>query len=328
MTMIQLLRDHGFKDPVVPERMVWTASALRTFRSCPRKFYWKYIMRIRPRKRSAGLVIGSHFHHALAEWYTKRRSSMAKISAKHVRAAQQEFAEGMAWFDQSDYDKGMQQVNMLQGMLLAYGDAYHDDRTEWHLDPKLVECKFAVDLGDYDYAGEIDIAHDGFIVEHKTTGMLDERYVARLSLDTQVRGYILGATVGLGLDVHHVTYNVVAKCKLRMKKTENGRQFDERVLEEYRSNPAKYLFRDDLMFNKGDVEAMVDEMDATHAAFEAMATRYDDPTDPRAWGINDHACTQYFSLCSYHANCSVGLDRMSANAFEQAEVMHTELNDA
>jgi hypothetical protein len=47
-----------------------TQSSMRCYRSCPRKFYYRYVMRQRPRRKASTLSTGSSIHEAL-EVYRK-----------------------------------------------------------------------------------------------------------------------------------------------------------------------------------------------------------------------------------------------------------------
>lgn len=324
--MIELLRDHGFDPPTIPEYMTWTSSALKTFRECPRKFYWKYLWRLRSTRPTAAFQMGNAVHSALEWWYTSN-TAIPEI----VSDAQQVFADEIAsaaWFDQNERDKAEKNLQIFRGLMWAYANHYEDDRRR--KTKYMGEKQFLIDCGDWDYTGSIDITAiptDGrpYIIEHKTAGRMDQLYFERLQLDTQTRGYMAGARDGLEIDVGHIEYNVLLKTKIRRRQSESQDEFNVRVFNTYMGEPKKHFARVPLRFTDGDIESFYHEVDSTHAMFEAIANQFDDPLDPRAWGINDHACNNYFRLCGYHGMCTTGLDAITRMGIEQVEHMHMEL---
>jgi hypothetical protein len=202
VTLKQLVRANPFDAITIPERMQWTSSALRLFRKCKRKFYWKYMLRLRPRLKAGSLVIGSAFHEALGEWYKGRGSSMSKIAARHASAATEIAKAGADAYDPEEYEKLTTIIETFVGMLTGYSEIYAEDRAGWELKRDHVEVEFVVDCGPFDFRGKIDVltkkrgGKSFFIVEHKTASKIGDSFMERLPLDTQVRAYVFGAMRG------------------------------------------------------------------------------------------------------------------------------------
>lgn len=335
----QLVRDHPFENVTLPERMVWTSSSLRLFRKCKRKFFWKYIMRLRPRVKAGSLIVGTAFHEALGEWYRGRGSSMAAIAARHAKAAEDMAKSGVDFYDAEEYEKLSATIQTMVGMLTGYAEMYGNDRRLWQLDRDHVEVKFSVNCGDFDFQGKVDVLTSPrkkggkpFIVEHKTASKISSSFMERLPLDTQVRAYIFGGTdiqLNRGQSPPaEVLYDVVRKCGLKRKADEPIADFNNRISLDYQARPDFYFMRESLRFEKADILAFEHEMHATHREFLAiLAGEYGDPRDPRSWGPNDSTCNEYFRTCENFQLCSVGLDRGTAIAFEQDEDMHEELSE-
>jgi hypothetical protein len=349
LSLRQLIFDHPFPPVTIPERMTWTASSIKLFRSCRRKWFWKYIMRLRPHYRSRHLIIGSAFHHCLGEWYKGRRASMAQISAPYVAKMQDEVDKNVAYYDQEELDKIDGLLHTFTGMVMGYERVYTGDKKHWRIVPNSVECKFTVDMGDFDYAGKIDLCTEDrrtklyHQVEHKTASKIPSSYVERLNLDTQVRGYVFGANKFLGLPIHRVVYDVVRKCQLRKKSGEEQEEFTQRIADDYATRPEHYFFREDLMFDKAAIDAFEYEVRQTHDEYEDIVHPLKnrpitqklvesvfgdkDPLNPRSWNPNDSQCTAYFQLCPYHVLCTGGLDHGTAKLFEQGDDLNEELAD-
>jgi len=276
MKLKPLILENPFDEVKIPERWTWTYSSVRQFRKCKRKFFWKYIMRLRPRFRDAALAIGSAFHDAVAEWYGSKRSSMAKIAERYVEKLEAEFAENNEAYDQKEYDKFEGGIQALMGMLCGYADVYSEDRKKWPIDKDLIEAEFCIDMDDFDFAGKIDLVVPGkkpFIVEHKTAAKIGDSYVDRLPMDTQVRAYIFGAQYGLDIKVRKVLYDVIRKPSIRRKSNETQADYNKRLADDYMARPGFYFFREPLIFNMADVNSFEYELMQTHTEFNDILER-------------------------------------------------------
>jgi hypothetical protein len=333
MELPQLIREQPYEIPPPPERMVWTSSSIRLFRRCPRKWFWKYYMRLRPRVRATSLVIGGAFHEALAEWYASKKK-MSSIARRHVTQVWDEAQRDRDLYDGDEFDKLSYSASTLTGMLEGYASTYAADRQRWPIEKDLIEVEFMIDLGEFDFAGKIDLvcrktkrSNRYRVIEHKTASKITDSYIKRLPLDTQVRAYLFGAKYGLELDIEEVVYDVVRKCSLRKKANETPEEFNARITEDYEARPDFYFFREPLKFASADVDAFEFELEQTHAMYQHIINS-GDPQDPRTWGIDDSECNAYFRMCPYHELCTTGLDHGTAIMYEQYEDMHEELEFA
>lgn len=321
-----------FTAPALPERIEWTGSAVKTFRSCPRLFFWKYIARLGSKAKPAPLLIGTSFHTAVAHWYKAPRASMEKIAARVIGEASKEYKDNQAWYNVEDIEKMEVALKTFEGMLQGYATNYESDRANWRFGPKDVEVEFKIDMGDFDFRGSIDLiptvrsTGKRAIVENKTASDISESYLDRLSLDTQTRGYLFGATRGLGLKISQVIYNVTRKCKLRRRSGESHQDFTRRIVLDYTARPDFYFYREPLPITQDCIEAFELELRQTHHALMSMIGRMKDPLDPREWYINDNHCTAYHRTCDFHRLCVTGLDAGTGTMFEQHESFHRELS--
>lgn len=356
----QLIRRHPYPPITLPERMAWTCSSLRLWRKCKRKWFWRYILRLRPRYRDKNLMVGSAFHECLGHWYSGRRIPMATIAGQYASALHDEATTNVAYYDQEDYDKLIVMIDNFEGMMSGYEAAYNQDRKDWNIDPKSIEAQFKVDYGKFDFMGKCDLVASNrkggapFAVEHKTASRLRDSYVERLPLDTQCRGYVTGITKGLHYKIQEVLYDVVVKTRLRKKANETLEERRDRVADEYLSDPAKYFYREPLRFGKQDVESFEFEMRQTHQEYVELVGRKEwqpewkagmgmmdpgladlytnhpelrDPTNPWSWQTNDGTCDEYFRTCEYMTLCTVGLDMGTSKMYDQIEDLNEELAD-
>jgi len=289
-------------------------------------------MGLRKRIPDNALLIGGLFHWCIGDWYSSNRARMTRIARRRIDPAWTEAREQSALYNPDDFEKLSAEIQALYGMLFGYAHTYADDRRIWTINRKLVEVEFRVDMGDFDYAGKIDLvtllkpqAKCYTVVEHKTARKISEAYITRLPMDTQVRSYVFGATQGLGLRVNEVLYDVVRKCSLRRKSGETADAFNARIAEDYEARPDFYFFRQPLKFNKSDIDAFEYEVRQTHAEFMAIING-SDPLDPRSWGPDDAECSAFFRTCPYLEVCTTGLDRGTGMLFEQHSDWHEELS--
>ncbi len=325
-----LIRENPFKPPVFPSPMIWTGSAVKMFRKCKRKFFWKYIMRLRPRSGgSAALFLGSAFHDSLAKWYERKRADMSKIAFEQCKGLEQKIFTHGKLYDEEEFDKLQTGLETLTGMLTAYAELYSADRGAWR--NVRTEQEFQVDLGSFIFRGKLDLLgkdKDGdFFAEHKTASSIDESYIDRLPLDTQVRGYIYGALFGAHTPIRRVLYNVTRKSKLRRKQSESASEFNQRIKDDYAARPDFYFYREMLMFSKDDIANFQLELNQTHKEYQAIVDSIRDSKDPRSWLPNDTVCNEFFKTCPYHNLCVNGMDASSKLLYEQGETMHEELSD-
>lgn len=331
VSLPQLIRQNPFASVEWPEKMIWTASSIKLFRRCKRKWFWKYIMRLRTRQVDKNLLVGSAFHNTLGQWYRGLRSDINTIAKSQVKTMQQSVDAMSSYYDQDDLDKMQVAVDTFLGMMKAYGDIYDDDRQRWKIERKSIEYEFTVDMGDFIWAGKMDLVYskpkEMILVEHKSASKIDSSYVNRLPLDTQIRGYVFGGQKGeLKLPINKVLYDVIKKCKLRRKSNETVDQFAGRICDDYLSQPDKYFYREELKFSKGDIDCFEHEVRQTHKEYMYLRKQLGNLINPRDWTPNDMTCNDFFRECEYMSLCVKGLDKGTALSFEQGDSLHEELS--
>lgn len=311
------------------------------------------MLRLRTKYYDKNLMIGSAFHNALGEWYKGKRADMAQIVPRYTADLDNKAKEMSGYYDQEDFDKLQTAIETFAGMMMGYAEVYEEDRANWKIIRPSIEAKFSIDMGEFDYAGKIDLVTEekkgDMLVEHKTASSIGDSYIDRLPLDTQIRGYIFAARhpKGLNLPVSKVLYDVIKKCKLRRKSSEDQDSFNRRIADDYMGRPDFYFYREPLLFNKQDLAAFEYEIRQTHEEYKDLIKRYtinpeivfgsETPKqaedqwrayfDPRGWTPNDGCCNDYFRQCEYLRLCTTGLDKGTGSVYIQNEHMHEELAD-
>ena len=177
-----------------------TASMIRSYKSCPKKFFFEYAEGLKPEVVSEPLEIGRNYHECL--------ESLLTTGEKPV-------------------------VTDLPSAMAEAFDRYIPWRN-WEV--KAVEKEYRVGLGAGIYLkGKIDaLCADGTPIEHKSSSVKgDEKYRERLFLDDQVSCYLLALTLMRGEPVSRIVYTVCQKPQLRPSSKiadpeENARELLER----------------------------------------------------------------------------------------------------
>lgn len=170
--------------------MTITASMLRAYKRCPRRYELEYVQNLKPVRSSEALEIGSSYHN-------------------HV----EKILKGETLEPSTD----------LPG-IMADAFARFLPYQEWRVVETEKEFRLRLAYGCW-MGGKIDaVCADGTPVEHKTTSeALDERYVEKLAWDDQVALYMLsqGKTRAI--------YTACQKPTIRQKQSETAEDFLERV---------------------------------------------------------------------------------------------------
>ena len=167
-----------------------TASMLRSYKRCPRRFELEYVQNLKPVQTADALAIGSSYHDHVEKILTGGQREPSADLPGIMADAFARFLPYQEW--------GVAKTEQEFEIKLAYGIRL---------------------------AGKIDaLASDGTPIEHKTTSeALDERYVEKLAWDDQVAVYMLsqGKTRAI--------YTACQKPTIRQKQNETPEEYLERV---------------------------------------------------------------------------------------------------
>lgn len=193
-----------------------THSRMACLKDCPRKHYWRYEARIRPREDSEALRIGSLLHEGL---------ETREIPEKP------EYPEWVIGNEEAE-NKWDVTFAKVAGLLLGYFEYWEDDdcevlatELEFEMPIKNPEtggvAKTSIAAGKIDKIVTLPKKMGGGIalMEHKSTSdsiAPDSDYWLRLKLDQQISLYWIAA-VEEGYDIGTVLYDVIKKPGIRPK---------------------------------------------------------------------------------------------------------------
>ena len=165
-----------------------TASMVKCFKQCPRRYELEYVYDLKPKTPAEYLSLGTDYH--------------SRVEA---------ILKGEPWDEDG-----------ISGAMANAFNAYVPWR-EWDIEGVEMEFKVPIAPG-IGIKGKMDAElTDGTPVEHKTFGGGDwDRYVNHLAWDDQVSLYLLAQ------DSRKVIYTVCKKPTIRQKKGETQEQYEER----------------------------------------------------------------------------------------------------
>lgn len=255
-----------------PEKSL-SNSERQAFTMCRKKWQWTYDERYEPIGTPTPFLVGTAVHEVIAEFYKPVKDPRSEdgelldmspeaiinrvfdpvLSGKDNRFLSPEQMEDVA-----------KQKVMTLGMALAYVRVYADDRKKWKVIDVERKGKFRINKN-WDMYFTVDmlvkIKGKAWVVEHKTTAVIDANYVSRLDLDDQVTTYLVGVEKTWGIKAEGVIYNVIMKPRIRQKQKETREEYLGRVLALYEDNPQEYLYRAQLYRTKGIRKTFERELD-------------------------------------------------------------------
>lgn len=286
-----------------------TFSALRTLWDCPRRYYWRYVRELVPRREDdAALRFGSLIHGAL-ELHWKGESDAAVL----------------AWFDAQPVADPYERAR-ARAMLRAY-------LARWGAPPAGVVAVERViggriltpEVRGWRYAGKVDAVQDdaGALVihDHKTASQTDGTTLERLWTDAQLSSYALYLSRETGRRVRDVGHDILTKPALKvLRRSDRPRKLkadgtpaadaswraedetpdehEARCSEWYEAHPEAFI-RERIILSDARVAAVETDLAAGVATVRHCEAR-------GHWPQHWTACYQWQRRCPYAALCESG----------------------
>lgn len=172
-----------------------SVSRLKTYKACPREFYFKYIENLEPVEKAEALEVGKNYHKRLENLYN-----------------------GEEEISDDDFSKERAMVEAYKKYI--YPNFKVKSAEDWF--------EYELPNGDTLMGITDGIAEDGCLVEHKTKGSeITEQYEYDLMWDEQILAYMLVT------GTRKVYYTVCRKPTIRQKKDETDEEFYRRMVEWY-----------------------------------------------------------------------------------------------
>lgn len=237
-----------------PKPINLSFSAWNRFRACPRSYENRYIKRLIPiNQDDERLEFGSNIHKCLEFWYDPTSEISTQDRLKRIyefidnkyphRIEFNEDGSPNLYYDPAQKLDHMKMTAMIDGYINLY--------PEENFEVIAVEQEFSCNIENpetqacskrYKITGVIDgIVKDKetgklFILEHKTASKVDEEYLAKLPMDTQISLYCVFAEQVLNQSISGIIYNVLVKTTMKPAAGETEEEFQIRYQELCKKN--------------------------------------------------------------------------------------------
>jgi hypothetical protein len=214
---------------------------------------------LKPVEESPALRFGTVIHDALALHYSGLNAF------DHIDAFYAKVLESRLPFDTEEVCNEWETAKI---MMSTYKEIYPVE-TFVVVDTERIYPRYvgALQGDDIYFAGRVDMIiaekDDGlglmpflsknyWLMEHKTTSVLDDRYIERLELDPQITGYLFLMSSEYD-DVIGVQYNILRKPSIKKRQNESYRMYWDRLRKDYSKRPEFYFRRCELVRNEDEM---------------------------------------------------------------------------
>lgn len=266
--------------------------------SCWKKFYWKYVRGLTPRKRKHSMTIGTVVHDCFEKYYNGYTNSDV------INFVSESYNEEKSTMEMADHEDLEISKHIALGMWAYYPYKNIDEFEEY-----IPEMEFSIPLASrrsVRFVGRIDglvkINGQWWIREVKTTGLSLGQFRGRCSVSGQVTGYVY-ALRRMGYDVKGVLFDCIKRPLLRRRVTETAGDFGKRIMSQtYLTDskmPAverKYYTRHDEYRSALDIKLWLED---AGGVVDGIRKHMKDGR----WRRDRDVCWKYNSLCGYNPIC-------------------------
>jgi len=262
-------------------------SMRQSFKSCPRRVYWKYYCGIERKSfDSPSRVIGSGYHLGLE---TMRRTGDMDLAFMTMK----EFVLNSDFNWLRDIDKE-ENIAKLEAYLTGYENKFFDLNHKWMDVEKEIMTEFETA-----YVDGLMIDEDGkiVVVEDKTRSYLTNNIDLVLRQSDQLLNY-LTLLQQIGIDSNTCYYREVQKTKSKIGKTMSMDAYKAKLFGEY-SLGDRYQ-ECIITFDKNEIEAYKNEK----SLIDIVINICFESGDINQWPRNSDSCIGNYGQCDFLRLCS------------------------
>jgi len=303
-----------------------TQSEIMTRAACPKKWFYRYAMRLQKRGvYNWHFIYGNLLHEMLAILYSNGKQG--SISQEFpIRTPEIQFPEG-ALLTPEDREQAKMLRNIARMTFKNY--RIHYAELDSGMLVRCVEKAFTLDYRGIMLAGKIDLVaqpspRDGvFIWDYKTTGRFDPYIIDAWSFRFQFLFYswLYWKVTGERPDGNYV--NGILKTLLRPKKDETEQDYLDRVNHDMTWNRDKYFYRVRMPLATGMLERFEEEILEPHIEIFQGMSNATISYNVAAMAMNTDECHKYNSFCEFLPLCKDG--KMMLPEYDIREHKHEEL---
>lgn len=267
-------------------------TALAAFMTCPRKYYYAYVLHRRnDGVPSPALCYGSGWHYAMQANYSAPESSRRDLE----EIVWQSLASRWSGSTNNEDYRTLNRCNVeYNNYLDKFGLPWQEDaRTVGWPDTPLVELPVELEIpgARHPYTGRLDRiieANGQYLIEdHKTASRMETNYFKQWELDNQMIGYAVLAELVTGQPIAGVRINLHVVRKSDSVFERRTIRFSKERLQDWCKNYDIWLARIEESKRQLEIRA--------EAEFDLA------PAYPQ----NFAACAGKYGMCTYHEVCSM-----------------------
>ena len=282
------------------------------YKSCPMKYYWRYLEGLVPFRRSSALSLGSIVHSAFDMYYSG--FSADEVTAYIEKTADEQIASALPEMTEDLVVMKYTALGMWQNCPKDLS-VFEEIKPELELRIKLPGTRGIKVVLKID--GLVKIDGKMWIRELKTTGLSFSQFEKRCETAPQCSLYTY-AVRKAGHDVHGVIYDFIKKPSLRRHVRESKDDFGKRISLSYKERPEFYYKRHYSYRSKEMLDLF--ETDIRQVARE-IRTR----CNKGKWYRNPDACWNFNSACAYMPICfQKEPDKLTIDLFFQRKPINPE----
>lgn len=321
-----------------------TQSEIMTRAACPRKWFYRYALKLdRLGAPNYHLIYGTMIHAALAKLYTEGHYGETPKEYP-IEIPDITIQKGTVLTPQDRAE-----ISLVKAKAQILFDAYrwHYYKIDSHLRVTAVEETLATQWGDLRLEGRLDMAaypsgqRSVYIWDWKTAGRFDASMLDAWSFRFQFLYYAWLYWKTTGRKPAGIIANGLAKSRLRpkiadkkLKTKETLEEYLKRVKDNVRDNREKFFYRQRMPFIDGMLEKFENEILAPHLASFILLGKLPNNTTVMtnqelaiasglAMAMNTGHCHVYNSFCEYLPLCKDG--PLMLGEYNVRDVKHAEL---
>ena len=288
-------------------------SKIKMFKECRKKYFYNYIEKIEPKRKSLALMMGESLQNAIEALYSDFNSKRSTYVDKGGNVNYELMSEALGCIQGqiTSYfiDKGIDDPtiihtvgSMFQGYVKKY---YNEDLKDIKEYLPEYECQKELMPGVsliVKVDGLVKKANDSWwIFENKSTSGDPRKVKTELSYNDQGKTYIYG----IDREVKGVVFNIIKKPSIRINKKESVSDFLKRLIDEYILTPEKYILREETYYSAEQMKEF--EKDTYQVANDIVncCAYYRSPSEGCAYCPYEPLCSGYGDYSNYNVKKKV-----------------------
>jgi len=299
---------------VPPEKPVHvTVSSIKTFHTCKRKFYWRYIRSIDSNYLYLPFYAGGIVHEGIEQFYKgKTKKQVINIIRKKIKEKSSKVI-----IRDEDKPKKIQQDALIEAALEAYMRVKHKEQKDWKIISSEKGYRMSLPGLKLKFRAALDLIAQRYrksnnqrvrtLVDHKFQSIIPNTMDKGIHQNLQIQLYPMVYEACTEIPLHDAIFNVILKTKIRQKQSETFDDYIERMRAQYIEKESELFWRKQHKFKDKNMKDAFEALVYTAEEIEKiMSDAGDDFANERHWPKDTERCFDYYTTCPYFDLCKNG----------------------